>query len=65
MGAKNTRRRVVLCCRISTSDQDNYRQDGNLREYPERANFEIVGVFKETLSGIRRAKASIRRSASG
>jgi len=41
---------------VSTSDQDNDRQERDLREYAERADFEIVGVFKETLSGIRKAK---------
>ena len=55
-GGSEGRRRVVLYCRVSTSDQDNDRQERDLREYAERANFEIVGVFKETLSGIRKAK---------
>jgi DNA invertase Pin-like site-specific DNA recombinase len=41
---------------VSTSDQDNDRQERDLREYAERAGFEIVGVFRETLSGIRKAK---------
>lgn len=55
-GGSDSRRRVVLYCRVSTSDQDNDRQERDLREYAERAGFEIVGVFKETLSGIRKAK---------
>jgi len=55
-GAREDRRRVVLYCRVSTSDQDNDRQERDLREYAERAGFEIVGVFRETLSGIRKAK---------
>ncbi|HKH10755.1 MAG TPA: recombinase family protein [Rubrobacter sp.] len=42
--------------RVSTSDQDNDRQERDLREYAERADFKIVGVFRETLSGIRKAK---------
>ena len=50
------RRRVVLYCRVSTSDQDNDRQERDLRAYAERAGFKIVGVFRETLSGIRKAK---------
>lgn len=50
------RRRVVLYCRVSTSNQDNDRQERDLCEYAERAGFEIVGVFRETLSGIRKAK---------
>ena len=55
-GAEDSRRRVVLYCRVSTSDQDNDRQERDLREYAVRAGFEIVGVFRETLSGIRKAK---------
>ena len=55
-GGSDGRRRVVLYCRVSTSDQDNDRQERDLREYAERAGFEIVGVFRETLSGVRKAK---------
>ena len=55
-GGSDDRRRVVLYCRVSSSDQDNDRQERDLREYAERAGFEIVGVFRETLSGIRKAK---------
>ena len=55
-GGSDGRRRVVLYCRVSTSDQDNDRQERDLREYGGRAGFEIVGVFRETLSGIRKAK---------
>lgn len=49
-------RRVVIYCRVSTSDQDNDRQERDLRAHAERAGFEVVAVFKETLSGIRKAK---------
>ncbi len=45
---------LVVC--DQTIDQDNDRQERDLLEYAERANFEVVEVFKETLSGIRRAK---------
>jgi len=55
-GGTDGRRRVVLYCRVSTSNQDNDRQERDLCEYAERAGFEIVGVFRETLSGIRKAK---------
>jgi len=47
-------RRVAIYCRVSTSDQDNERQERDLTEYAERAGYEVVGVYKETLSGIRR-----------
>lgn len=55
-GVNGDRRRVAIYCRVSTSDQDNDRQERDLREYAERAGVEIVGVYKETLSGIRKAK---------
>ena len=58
-GGSEGRRRVVLYCRVSTSDQDNDRQERDLREYAERAGFKIVGVFRETLSGIRKAKGKL------
>lgn len=51
-----TRRRVAIYCRVSTSDQDCDRQERDLLEYAERADFVVVEVFKETLSGIRKAK---------
>lgn len=55
-GADGDRRTVAIYCRVSTSDQDNDRQERDLRKYAERAGFEIVGVFRETLSGIRQSK---------
>jgi len=56
IGASGGRRRVALYCRVSTSDQDNDRQERDLRAYAERTGYEVVAVFRETLSGIRRAK---------
>ncbi len=53
---RSPRRRVALYCRVSSSDQDNDRQERDLRAYCERADYEIVGVYRETLSGIREAK---------
>ena len=55
-GDGSGRRRVALYCRVSTSDQDNDRQEQDLRAYAERAGYEVVAVFRETLSGIRRSK---------
>jgi putative DNA-invertase from lambdoid prophage Rac len=55
-GSTNGRRRVAIYCRVSTSDQDNDRQERDLLEYADRADFEVVEVFKETLSGIRKSK---------
>lgn len=53
---ENGRRRVATYCRVSTSDQDCDRQERDLLEYAERSGFEVVEVYKETLSGIRKAK---------
>ena len=50
------RRRVAIYCRVSTSDQDNVRQERDLKGYADRAGLEVVGVFKETLSAIRNSK---------
>ena len=47
---------MAIYCRVSTSDQDNDRQERDLKEYAERAGYEVVAVFRETLSGIRKAK---------
>lgn len=47
---------MAIYCRVSTSNQDNERQERDLIEYAERAGYEVVEVFKETLSGIRKAK---------
>ena len=53
---RRRRRRVAIYCRVSTSDQDCDRQERDLKGYADRANFEVVEVFKETLSGIRKAR---------
>lgn len=55
-GGDDRCRRVAIYCRVSTSNQDNDRQERDLKEYADRADFEVVEVFKETLSGIRKAK---------
>ena len=55
-GTSGGRRRVAIYCRVSTSDQDCDRQERDLLEHAERAGYEVVGVFKETLSGIRKAR---------
>jgi DNA invertase Pin-like site-specific DNA recombinase len=56
----DSRRRVAIYCRVSTSEQDNERQKRDLTAYAQRAGFEVVGVFRETLSGIRKAKGKKR-----
>ncbi len=56
MGQENGLRRVAIYCRVSTSDQDVARQERDLVEYAARAGYEVAGVYKETLSGIRKAR---------
>jgi putative DNA-invertase from lambdoid prophage Rac len=56
LGRETGRRRVAIYCRVSTSDQDCKRQERDLKAYAERENFEVVDVFKETLSGVRNAR---------
>ncbi len=55
-GSRPGQRRVAIYCRVSTGVQDNDRQERDLLEYAERADFEVVEIFKETLSGIRKSK---------
>ena len=45
-----------MYCRVSTGDQDNDRQKRDPRAYAEKAGYEVVEVFRETPSGIRKAK---------
>ncbi len=44
----------VVC--DQTIDQDVARQERDLTEHAERAGYEVLGVYKETLSGIRKAR---------
>lgn len=43
--------RVAIYCRVSTTDQSCERQERDLLEYAALGNFEVVGVWKETVSG--------------
>lgn len=45
--------RVAIYCRVSTADQSCTRQERDLLEYAALSGFEIVGVWKETASGVR------------
>jgi putative DNA-invertase from lambdoid prophage Rac len=50
-GGKSGRVRVGIYCRVSTHDQTCDRQDYDLQNYAGRANYDVVGIFKETGSG--------------
>ncbi|MEG5048577.1 recombinase family protein [Microcoleus sp. B4-C1] len=43
--------RAIIYCRVSTDDQNCDRQERDLREFANRAGYEIVEVVRETASG--------------
>ena len=43
----------ALYCRVSTADQSCERQERDLRAFAARAGYEVVGIWKETASGVR------------
>ncbi len=45
--------RVAIYCRVSTTDQSCERQSRDLLAYAQRAGYEVIGVWKETISGVR------------
>jgi len=45
--------KVAIYCRVSTTDQSCERQERDLLEYAEKSEFEVVGVWKETASGVK------------
>lgn len=44
---------IAIYCRVSTTDQSCQRQVQDLLAYAQRAEFKVVGVWKETASGTR------------
>ena len=45
--------RAAIYCRVSTTDQDCDRQRRELLEYAARADYQVVGVFSEKVSGMK------------
>jgi DNA invertase Pin-like site-specific DNA recombinase len=45
--------RVAIYCRVSTNDQSCSRQERDLLDYAHKANYEVVGIWKETVSGVK------------
>jgi putative DNA-invertase from lambdoid prophage Rac len=45
--------RVAIYCRVSTTDQSCERQERDLLTYARQAGYEVVGVWKETVSGVK------------
>ncbi len=53
--------RAALYCRVSTADQSCERQERDLTAFAARAGYEVVGIFKETGSGVRLDRAERKR----
>jgi putative DNA-invertase from lambdoid prophage Rac len=45
--------KVAIYCRVSTSDQSCSRQERDLVDYAHIAGYEVVGIWKETVSGVK------------
>lgn len=45
--------KAIIYCRVSTHDQSCERQERDLLAFAARANYEVVGIYKETASGAR------------
>jgi DNA invertase Pin-like site-specific DNA recombinase len=53
--------RVALYCRVSTTDQSCVRQERDLAAFAARADYEVVGTFKETGSGVKLERVERRK----
>jgi putative DNA-invertase from lambdoid prophage Rac len=53
--------RAALYCRVSTADQSCSRQEQDLTAFADRGGYEVVGVFKETASGVRLDRTERRK----
>ena len=50
-----------IYCRVSTADQSCERQERDLKAFAERAGYEVVGVYKETGSGVKLDRAERKK----
>jgi putative DNA-invertase from lambdoid prophage Rac len=53
--------RAALYCRVSTVDQSCARQERDLTAFAIRADYEVIGVFKETGSGAKLDRAERKK----
>jgi putative DNA-invertase from lambdoid prophage Rac len=53
--------RVAIYCRVSTADQSCERQERDLAAFATRAGYEVVGIYKETGSGVRVDRAERKK----
>ena len=61
MGQHQPRSRAVLYCRVSTADQSCERQERDLAAFAQRGGYEVVGIYKETASGVKQDRAERRK----
>lgn len=53
--------KIAIYCRVSTSDQSCQRQEQELLAYAVKAEFEVVGIWKETASGAKDYRAERKK----
>ena len=53
--------RAAIYCRVSTADQSCERQERDLTAFAARAGYEVIGIFKETDSGVRLDRTERRK----
>jgi DNA invertase Pin-like site-specific DNA recombinase len=53
--------RAAIYCRVSTADQSCARQERDLTQFAQRAGYEVVGIFKETGSGVKLDRAERKK----
>lgn len=53
--------RAAIYCRVSTADQSCARQERDLSAFAVRAGYDVVGVFKETGSGVKLDRAERKK----
>jgi len=53
--------RAALYCRVSTADQSCARQERDFAAFAARAGYEVLGMFKETGSGVKLDRAERRK----
>ena len=53
--------RAAIYCRVSTADQSCERQERDLTAVAARAGYTVIGIFKETASGVRLDRTERRK----
>jgi len=53
--------RAAIYCRVSTADQSCERQERDLTAFAARAGYAVIGIFKETASGVRLDRTERRK----